>query len=266
MVLSVGFLLLVSLIISAGLALLGKFFSQLLPLPASVFEVVNFFVSFIVIAVLFALLFKFVPAREISWRDVTVGAIGTAILFTFGKFLLGFYLGKASVGSAYGTAGSLVAVIVWVYYSAQLFFFGAEFARVYADVHAGAALRDDNRKAAGNQDSASRGRSRYAAAASSHNRSRSDYPTRSVSNEQKIETAQVKTLPEDENKRTATAAIGGIEASSALMGGGRRYAPSTNGGESMERKSRYQILSAAVSGFLVLRALATKHRHRDPGS
>ena len=136
MVLSVGFLLLVSLLISAGLALLGKFFSELLPLPAAVFEVVNFVVSFVVITALFALLFMFVPARHISWRDVRIGAIGTALLFTIGKFLLGFYLGKASVGSAYGAAGSLVAVIVWVYYSAQIFFFGAEFTRVHADARA----------------------------------------------------------------------------------------------------------------------------------
>lgn len=146
MVLSVGFLLLVSLIISAGLAALGKFFGHLLPLPAFVFEFINFAVSFIVITLLFALLYKFVPARRISWRDVRVGAVGTAILFTVGKFLLGFYLGKASVGSAYGAAGSLVAVIVWVYYSAQIFFFGAEFTRVYADAHAGATLRKQNPK------------------------------------------------------------------------------------------------------------------------
>jgi membrane protein len=142
MVLSVGFLLLVSLIISAGLALLGKFFNQLLPLPPSVFEVVNFAISFAVISVLFALLFKFVPARAISWRDVRVGAIGTATLFTIGKFLVGFYLGKASVGSAYGAAGSLVAVVVWVYYSAQIFFFGAEFTRVHADARVDGRARD----------------------------------------------------------------------------------------------------------------------------
>jgi membrane protein len=173
MVLSVGFLLLVSLLISAGLALLGKFFSQLLPLPAFVFEIANFAVSFLVIAFLFALLFKFVPARQISWQDVRIGAIGTAILFTLGKSVLGFYLGKASVGSAYGAAGSLVAVIVWVYYSAQIFFFGAQFTRVYADTHTGAGLHDHNRKAMGNQDNATREKSRNTTAASSHNLSRS---------------------------------------------------------------------------------------------
>lgn len=135
MVLSVGFLLLVLLILSAGLAFAGKFFGQMLPIPVPVFEVLNLLVSFAVITVLFALLYRYVPSRKIEWRDVWVGAIGTALLFTIGKFLLGLYLGKASVGSAYGAAGSLVAVIVWVYYSAQIFFFGAEFTRVYADAH-----------------------------------------------------------------------------------------------------------------------------------
>lgn len=133
MVLSVGFLLLISLILSAGLAVIGKFFGQLVPIPVPMLEGINFLVSLVVITLLFALLFKFVPARTISWREVRVGAILTALLFTIGKLLLGLYLGKAGVGSAYGAAGSLVAVIVWVYYSAQIFFFGAEFTRVYAD-------------------------------------------------------------------------------------------------------------------------------------
>lgn len=135
MVLSVGFVLLASLIISAGLALIGKFFGGLIPVPAPVFEATNFLISFAVVTVLFALMFKYVPAVHISWRNVRTGAIGTALLFTIGKLLLGLYLGKASVGSAYGAAGSLVAMIVWVYYSAQIFFFGAEFTRVYADAH-----------------------------------------------------------------------------------------------------------------------------------
>jgi membrane protein len=133
MVLSVGFLLLVSLILSAGLAVVGKFFGQLVPVPVPILEAANFVVSLAVITLLFALLFKYVPARSIPWRDVWIGAVLTALLFTTGKFLLGLYLGKAAVGSAYGAAGSLVAVIVWVYYSAQIFFFGAEFTRVYAD-------------------------------------------------------------------------------------------------------------------------------------
>ena len=135
MVLSIGFLLLVSLLISTALAYVGRSFSHLLPVPPFVLEAINFMVSFAVITALFALMFKYVPATKISWRDVVIGAVGTALLFTIGKFLLGLYLGKASVGSTYGAAGSLVAVIVWIYYSAQIFFFGAEFTHVYAEAH-----------------------------------------------------------------------------------------------------------------------------------
>ena len=135
MVLSVGFLLLVSLILSAALAYIGRSFGQLVPMPPMILEALNFIVSFAVISALFALLFKYVPAAKISWRNVFVGAVGTALLFTIGKLLLGLYLGKASVGSTYGAAGSLVAVVVWIYYSAQIFFFGAEFTHVYAEGH-----------------------------------------------------------------------------------------------------------------------------------
>lgn len=133
MVLSVGFLLLISLLLSSGLAAMGTWFSNLLPIPAPVLELFNFIVSFVVIAGLFALMFKYVPNAKIAWREVIVGAIGTALLFTIGKLLLGLYLAKAGVGSTYGAAGSLVAVVVWIYYSAQIFFFGAEFTHVYAD-------------------------------------------------------------------------------------------------------------------------------------
>jgi membrane protein len=132
MVLSIGFLLLVSLLLSAGLAYIGHSFGQLVPVPPFILQIINFIISFVVITVLFGLMFKYVPAAKISWRDVAVGAVGTALLFTVGKFLLGLYLGKASVGSTYGAAGSFVAVIVWIYYSAQIFFFGAEFTHVYA--------------------------------------------------------------------------------------------------------------------------------------
>jgi len=135
MVLSVGFLLLIFLVISAALSFLGKYFGHIVPIPVPVLEVINFVLSLAVITALFALMFKYVPAARINWHDVMIGAVGTAVLFTIGKFVLGFYLGKASVGSAYGAAGSLVAVIVWVYYSAQIFFFGAEFTHVYAYHH-----------------------------------------------------------------------------------------------------------------------------------
>ncbi len=133
MVLSVGFLLLVSLLLSAGLSYLGRFFGQLVPMPPVILQSINFVVSFAAVTVLFALMLKYVPSAKVEWRDVFVGALGTALLFTIGKQLLGVYLAKASVGSTYGAAGSLVAVVVWIYYSAQIFFFGAEFTRVYAE-------------------------------------------------------------------------------------------------------------------------------------
>ncbi len=138
MVLAIGFLLLVSLVVSAGLAAVGMYASGVLPIPPFVLEILNFLVSFGVITLLFALIYKYVPDVKIEWHDVWIGATATALLFTIGKFLIGLYLGKAGVGSAYGAAGSLVAVIVWVYYSAQIFFFGAEFTQVYAH-----AERDD---------------------------------------------------------------------------------------------------------------------------
>lgn len=130
MVLAIGFVLLVSLSISAALAAAGKFFGDLGFLPAWLWEVINFIFSLAVIAGVFALVFRFVPDVRIPWNLAWNGAVVTAILFTVGKTLVGLYLGKASVGSAYGAAGSLVVLVVWVYYSAQIFFFGAEYTRV----------------------------------------------------------------------------------------------------------------------------------------
>jgi membrane protein len=130
MVLAVGFLLLVSLVISAALAALGKFFGGLLPMPEFVLSAINFVVSLAGIGVLFALIFRYVPGTKIAWKDAWIGATFTALLFTIGKFLIGLYLGKAAVGSAYSAAGSLVVGTVWVYYSAMIFLFGAEFTHV----------------------------------------------------------------------------------------------------------------------------------------
>ena len=134
LVLALGFLLLVSLVLSTTLAVVGNFFQSMLPLHLTLItELANFLVSLAAIAGLFAFIFKFVPDVPISWSDVSVGAIVTAALFTIGKGLLGLYLGTAGVGSTYGAAGSVVALVVWVYYSAQIFFFGAIITRVYAD-------------------------------------------------------------------------------------------------------------------------------------
>ena len=132
-VLGTGFLLLVSLVLSSALSAAGKWFSGWLPLPEAVLQSVNFAVSFVVITGLFALIFKVLPDAQVAWRDVWVGAALTAALFTIGKFALGLYLGKSNVGSAYGAAGSLVLVLLWVYYSAQIMLYGAEFTQVYAN-------------------------------------------------------------------------------------------------------------------------------------
>ena len=111
----------------------GKYLGNLISIPMTVVEIINFIVSFAVITVLFAMIFKFLPDVTIAWRDVWIGASITSFLFTLGKFLLGFYLGRSSISSSYGAAGSLVLILVWVYYSSQILFFGAEFTQVYAN-------------------------------------------------------------------------------------------------------------------------------------
>ncbi len=135
MVLGIGFLLLVSLMISAFLAAAGRFFGGFLPVPGTVLELFHLFVSFVGVTLLFALIYKVVPDIHIEWNDVWIGAAVTSLLFSIGKFLIGLYLGKAGIGSTYGAAGSLVVVLVWVYYSAMIFFLGAEFTHVFAQRH-----------------------------------------------------------------------------------------------------------------------------------
>ncbi len=132
MILGVGFLLVVSLAVSAVISAMGAYASGFISIPAPVLQVISFIVTFVVTSFLFALIYKFVPETKIDWEDVATGAIFTALLFDIGKILIGLYLGKASVGSAYGAAGSLVVLLVWVYYSSQVFLFGAEFTHVYA--------------------------------------------------------------------------------------------------------------------------------------
>jgi membrane protein len=140
MVLGIGFLLLVSLLFSAAIAAAGKFFGGYLPVPEAVLHLLNGLFSFAAVTILFALLYKVVPDVRIEWRDVWIGSAVTSALFAAGKFLIGLYLGKASVGSAYGAAGSLVVFLVWVYYSAQIFFLGATFTQAYS-LHRGSRAR-----------------------------------------------------------------------------------------------------------------------------
>jgi membrane protein len=129
MVLGIAFLLMVSLVFSAALAALGKWWGPALGAFAHLIDIV---VSFGLITVMFALIYRFIPRVHVAWRDVWLGAAVTSLLFAIGKFLIGLYLGKASVASSFGAAGSLVVLMVWVYYSAQIFLFGAEFTWVYA--------------------------------------------------------------------------------------------------------------------------------------
>jgi membrane protein len=132
MVLVVASLLLASLILSAALAAVGKFFGGYLPGGELVWQVVNGLASLALTTVLFALVFKIVPEVEITWRNAWPAAFVTALMFTLGKLLLGLYIGKSSVTSSFGAAGSLVALVVWVYCSSQIVFFGAELSAVYA--------------------------------------------------------------------------------------------------------------------------------------
>jgi len=131
-VLGIGFLLLTSLVLSAALAAVSNFVGDRLPLPF-VWHVIDFAVSFGIITLLFAAIYKVLPDAEIAWSDVWIGAAITSLLFVIGKLLIGLYIGHSSVASTYGAAGSLVVLLLWIYYSAQILFFGAEFAQVYAN-------------------------------------------------------------------------------------------------------------------------------------
>ena len=133
MVVGIGFLLLVSLIVSAALAAFSKYINDLFPAMGVLSIIATDVVAFGVITVLFAMIYKVLPDVKIAWRDVWVGGAVTSLLFTLGKFLLGLYLAKSTTITAYGAAGSVVLVLLWVYYSAQILFFGAEITKVYAN-------------------------------------------------------------------------------------------------------------------------------------
>jgi membrane protein len=133
MVVAAGFLLLVSLVINTVIAGLGKSLQNWITLPPAVLQVESWLFWFAVTTLLFALIYKILPDVNMDWTDVAVGAVVTSALFTIGRQLIALYLGKSTIASAYGAAGSVVLILVWVYYSAQTFFFGAEFTYVYAN-------------------------------------------------------------------------------------------------------------------------------------
>ena len=132
LILVLAFLLMVSLVVSAGLSVVENYVGGLWKNAAVLLSWVASGISFCVIAILFGVIYKLLPRIKLSWRDVLIGAFGTAALFTLGKFLIGLYIGNSGVASSFGAAGSMIALLLWVYYSAQIFFLGAEFARQYA--------------------------------------------------------------------------------------------------------------------------------------
>jgi membrane protein len=135
LVLALGFLLLVSLVISAGLAAVGRWWGPMFGHWTTVLMIVNFVFSFIIVTTLFAFIYKILPRAQVGWQDVWIGASVTAILFSIGKWLIGLYIGKTAVASGFGAAGSFVVLLIWVYYSAQIFLLGAEFTWVFAHEH-----------------------------------------------------------------------------------------------------------------------------------
>ncbi|QBE62317.1 YihY/virulence factor BrkB family protein [Pseudoduganella lutea] len=132
LVLALGFLLMTSLVVSAALELFQRFWNRYWPDATVFITVLNHTISFLVIAAMFGVIYKLLPRIKLDWPDVIIGAIGTAILFMIGKFGIGAYIGNSGVASSFGAAGSTIALLLWVYYSAQIFFLGAEFARQYA--------------------------------------------------------------------------------------------------------------------------------------
>ena len=148
MVFVMGFLMLASFLFSATIAVAGTYLHAQFPELDGPWELINSVISLLVIALLFALIFRVVPDASIAWKDVWLGAVLTAILFVLGKFVLGFYFGRSAIASSYGAAGSLIIILVWVFYSAQILFFGAEFTRAYATRY-GSHRKDDGAVTAG---------------------------------------------------------------------------------------------------------------------
>ncbi|MER8708141.1 YihY/virulence factor BrkB family protein [Mesorhizobium sp. M0323] len=135
LVAALGFLLLVSLVVSAAISALGEVINAYLPFGTIILSAINGIVSFALITLLFAAIYKVLPDRSLQWRDVGIGAAVTGFLFTIGKSLIGWYIGTSAISSSYGAAGALLVVLLWVYYSAEIFLLGAEFTRAYSVRH-----------------------------------------------------------------------------------------------------------------------------------
>jgi membrane protein len=133
LVVGIGFLLLVSLLVDAAVSAAGAYLQSNVAGALALVQLLNSAVSFVVAALLFAMIFKVLPAVALAWRDVWTGALVTALLFTLGKFLIGFYLGRSGIASGYGAAASVVTVMLWIYYAALILLFGAEFTKAYAE-------------------------------------------------------------------------------------------------------------------------------------
>jgi membrane protein len=132
MILAIGFLLMLSLLASAALAALRKWWAPVFSYWAAAANIIELTSSYLVVTVIFAMIYKLMPRVRIAWKDVWIGAAATSLLFTVGKFLIGVYIGRSGIASGFGAAASLVMVLVWVYYSAQIFLLGAEFTWAYA--------------------------------------------------------------------------------------------------------------------------------------
>ncbi|QXV66816.1 YihY/virulence factor BrkB family protein [Mucilaginibacter sp. 21P] len=135
-IIAIGFLLLVSLVINGALLAVSDYLKHFLPdFTVTLFNIINALISFAVITVLFGVIFKVLPDAKVSWRDVRSGALFTAVLFMIGRIVIGIYIEKSSTSSTYGAAGSLIIILLWVYYTAAILYFGAEFTRAYADFY-----------------------------------------------------------------------------------------------------------------------------------
>lgn len=135
LVVALGFLLLVSLVIGAAIAAVGQALDRLMPFTETLLHLVNFAISLCLLAVVFAAVYKILPDTHLEWRETIVGALVTALLITIGKMAIGIYIGRSGLASSYGAAGSVLAAMLWVYYSSQIFLFGAEFTKAYAEFH-----------------------------------------------------------------------------------------------------------------------------------